>query len=77
MSKEEKTRKEKKMNKCIENPNGRYRTVIGACGEINASRNTLMRVATEANAIVRFGRTIRIDMPVLIEYINSAYKTER
>ena len=33
-----------------------------------------MKVAAEANAIIRVGRTVRIDMPVLYKYIDTVYK---
>lgn len=63
------------MNKLTENPKGRYRTIEGACSETNIGRNTLMRIAGEANAIIRCGRSIRIDMPILYNYIDAVYKT--
>ena len=46
----------------IVNPKGRYCRVTEACSQTNWSRNTLMRIAEEANAIIRVGRTVRIDM---------------
>lgn len=63
------------MNKLKENPNGRYRSVLGACSDTNMSRGVLMRIAGEANAIIRCGRSIRIDMPILYNYIDTVYKT--
>lgn len=63
------------MNKLMENPKGRYRSVVGACSDTNTSRGTLMRIAGEANAIIRFGRIVKIDMPVPYEYIDTVYKT--
>lgn len=57
------------------NNEARYQTVPNACGMINVSRNTLMNLASEANAIVRFGKSVRIDMPVLYEYIDTNCKT--
>lgn len=62
------------MHKQNTNLDGRFQTVLTACGDLNVSRNTLMRIAAEANAIVRFGRSVRIDMPVLYKYIDLAYK---
>ncbi|MFR8695248.1 MAG: DUF6462 family protein [Blautia faecis] len=32
-------------------------------------------MATEANAVIRVGRTVRIDMLVIYRYIDSVYKT--
>ena len=56
------------------NNEARYQTVPNACKEVNVSRNTLMRLASEATAIVRFGKSVRIDMPSLFEYIDVVYK---
>lgn len=63
------------MHKLNENPNGRYRSVSGACSEVNVSRGVLMRIAGECNAIIRIGRSIKIDMPALIRHIDTEYKT--
>ncbi|RHU86927.1 hypothetical protein DXC27_09610 [Ruminococcus sp. OM08-7] len=57
-----------------ENTDGRYQKVPTACGKVNVSRNTLMKIAGEANAVVRFGKSVRIDMPVLYDYINQNCK---
>ena len=54
--------------------NARYLRTEDACSQTNYSRNTLMKVASEANAVVRIGRTVRIDMPVLYNYIDAVYK---
>lgn len=62
------------MNAAIVNPKGRDCRVTEACSQTNWSRNTLMRIAEEANAIIRVGRTVRIDMPVLYKYIDENYK---
>ena len=58
-----------------ENFDGRYQKVPAACGMVNVSRNTLMKIAGEANAIARFGKSVRIDMPVLYEYIDKNCKS--
>lgn len=63
-----------KMNKPTINNNARYLRTVEACSQTNYSRNILMKVATEANAVVRIGRTVRIDMPVLYKYIDAVYK---
>lgn len=62
------------MNAAIVNPEGHYLRVAEACSQTNWSRNTLMRIAEEANAIIRVGRTVRIDMPVLYKHIDENYK---
>lgn len=56
------------------NNEAKYQTVPNACREINVSRNTLMRLASEATAIVRFGKSVRIDMPALFRYIDVTYR---
>lgn len=52
------------MNAAVINKNAKLQRVPEACADTNWSRNTLMKVAAEANAIIRVGRTVRIDMPV-------------
>lgn len=64
------------MHKQNTNMNGKYQPISVACGLINVSRNTLMKIAREANAIARFGKTVRIDIPALYKYIDSECKTE-
>lgn len=53
------------VNAAVINKNAKLQRVPEACADTNWSRNTLMKVAAEANAIIRVGRTVRIDMPVL------------
>lgn len=62
------------MNAAVINKNAKLQRVPEACADTNWSRNTLMKVAAEANAIIRVGRTVRIDMPVLYKYIDTVYK---
>lgn len=62
------------MNAAVINRNAKLQRVSEACADTNWSRNTLMKVAAEANAIIRVGRTVRIDMPVLYKYIDTVYK---
>ena len=62
------------MNAAVINKNAKLQRVPEACTDTNWSRNTLMKVAAEANAIIRVGRTVRIDMPVLYKYIDTVYK---
>lgn len=63
------------MNAAVINKNAKLQRVPEACADTNWSRNTLMKVAAEANAIIRVGRTVRIDMPVLYKYIDTVYNT--
>lgn len=65
------------MNAAVINKNAKLQRVPEACADTNWSRNTLMKVAAEANAIIRVGRTVRIDMPVLYKYIDTVYKAKR
>lgn len=62
------------MHALKENMDGRFRSVSGACGEFNMSRNALMRIAAEANAIIKIGKSVKIDMPILYEHINKKYR---
>lgn len=61
------------VNAAVINKNAKLQRVPEACADTNWSRNTLMKVAAEANAIIRVGRTVRIDMPVLYKYIDTVY----
>lgn len=63
------------VNAAVINKNAKLQRVPEACADTNWSRNTLMKVAAEANAIIRVGRTVRIDMPVLYKYIDTVYKS--
>lgn len=50
------------MNKLIENKNAKLRSVQGIMEETNLRRSTVMQIAEEAKALIRFGsRGIRID----------------
>ena len=62
------------VNAAVINKNAKLQRVPEACADTNWIRNTLMKVAAEANAIIRVGRTVRIDMPVLYKYIDTVYK---
>ena len=62
------------MNPLNVNTNGRFIPIPTVCGLVNISRNTLMRLAAEANAIARFGKSVRIDMPALYDYIDRTCK---
>lgn len=54
------------MNAAVINRRGKLQRVQEACSDTNWSRNTLMKVATEANAVIRVGRTVRIDIKKLL-----------
>lgn len=58
------------MNKLQENPKALLRTVSGIMEETNLCRNSVMQIAEEAKAIVRFGkRGIRIDAGRFYEHL--------
>lgn len=58
------------MNKLQENPKALLRTVSGIMEETNLCRNSVMQIAEEAKAIVRFGkRGIRIDVKRFYEHL--------
>lgn len=59
------------MKKFISNPNGVFNTVQDACSELNLSRSALMKFASDSESILRIGRTIRINMPKLREFLDS------
>ena len=44
------------VNAAVINKNAKLQRVPEACADTNWSRNTLMKVAAEANAIIRVGR---------------------
>lgn len=62
------------MNALNVNKNARFQPPKYACEDLNICYQTLMRLATEANAVVRFGKSTRIDMPALYSYIENACK---
>ena len=58
------------MNRLQENPNALLRTVSGIMEETNLCRNSVMQIAEEAKAVVRFGkRGIRIDAERFYEHL--------
>lgn len=58
------------MNKLQENKNAKLRSVQGIMEETNMRRSTVMQIATEAGAIIRFGsRGIRIDAELFFSYL--------
>lgn len=55
------------------NQNGSFLTVAQACEEFNLSRNLLLEIAGNANAVCRPARrTIRIDRERLTEYLRNS-----
>lgn len=58
------------MNKLQENKNAKLRSVKGIMEETNMRRATVMHIAKEAGAVVRFGaRGIRINAELFYAYL--------
>ena len=49
----------------------KYKTVPGACDDLHVCRNTLMKLAKQANAIRRIGTRVLIDMESIDIYLKS------
>lgn len=63
------------MNKKKENKKALLRTVSGMMEETNLCRNSLMQVAENAEAIVRFGkRGIRIDSDRFYDFLRKGVR---
>lgn len=52
---------------------GELLTVPQTCESSNLGRDTVMRIAKEANAIIRIGRSVRIMRNKFFSYIEEAY----
>lgn len=60
------------MRKLKENPDAKLRTVQGMMAETNLSRYLLMRIADEAEAVIRISqRGIRIDVDRFYAYLET------
>lgn len=58
------------MNRLQENKNAKLRSVKGIMEETNMRRSTVMQIAKEAGAIIRFGsRGIRIDAELFFAHL--------
>lgn len=58
------------MNKLNERRNAKYRSVTGIMEEVNLSRSSVMAIAKEAGAIIRFGkRGVRIDAEAFFSWL--------
>ena len=65
-------RGKQKMNKSnFSNNVTKLATVPQAVERYKLSRNTLMRIADEENAVRRFGRAVRIDVQIMDTAINN------
>ena len=58
------------MNKLNERRDAKYRSVTGIMEEVNLSRSSVMAIAQEAGAIIRFGkRGVRIDAEAFFSWL--------
>ena len=61
------------MNKPERNSDGRYKTIDYVMKETNLCRSNVIKLATEANALIRIGRAVRINAEKLYTYIDQVY----
>lgn len=61
------------MNKPERNSNGKYKTVDLVMKDTNLCRSNVIKLATEANALIRIGRAVRINAEKLYAYIDREY----
>lgn len=63
------------LNKLNERRNAKYRPVTGIMQETNLSRSSVMAIAQEAGAIIRFGkRGVRIDAEAFFSWLTRGAK---
>lgn len=63
-----------KMLKPVRNDDALYRTVDQVIKETNLCRQTVMRIAEEAESVLRIGRSVRINTVKLYDYMEKEYK---
>ncbi len=64
------------MLKAVRNDDAIYKTVDQVMKEANFSRYFTMKVAEEADALIRIGRVIRINTTKLYSYLEDKYKVK-
>ena len=62
------------MYKAIRNDDAIYKTVEQVMKETNICRRSLLKLASEADSLIRIGRIIRINTAKLYEYLEKEYK---
>lgn len=62
------------MLKPVRNDDALYRTVDQVMKETNLCRQTVMRIAEEAESVLRIGRSVRINTVKLYDYMEKEYK---
>lgn len=72
-----KERRKKEMNTIrIENVNGELINLNQACEITNLGANTIRKLAAEAGAVRKIGKSYRIKKEVLLNYIDENYTAE-
>lgn len=62
------------MNKTLHrNERGQFVTVDMAAYELNLGITTTRRLAAESGAMIRIGRSLRIDLEKLVQYVRDEY----
>ncbi|SNU04656.1 hypothetical protein SAMN06297422_101199 [Lachnospiraceae bacterium] len=62
------------MNKPDRNDKARYLTVPQIMSETNLCRGNVLRLAEEADALIRIGRAVRVNAERFYRYIEIEYK---
>lgn len=62
------------MYKAIRNDDAIYKTVEQVMKETNICRRSLLKLASEADSLIRIGRIIRINTTKFYEYLEKEYK---
>ena len=61
------------MNKPVRHEEARYKTVDMIIKETNLCRSRVMTLASEADAIIRIGRAVRINSDKFFKYVDREY----
>ena len=63
------------MRKPVRNDEAKYRTIDSLSKEVNLCNNTVLRLAREADAVIKVGRTTRVNSERFFEYLEREYKS--
>lgn len=70
-------RKDEIMNKLKnKNPKGKLLTYQQMAEDSNLGIHTVVKLAKEAGAIIKIGRTVRVDRDVFYDYTTSVYRAD-
>ena len=61
------------MNKPVRNDEAIYKTIDQLMKETNLCRRMVLRIASEADSIIRIGRAVRINSPKFYKYMEMEY----